>query len=74
MPDAKVVPPCTNLLSTVVRILGLVPQRLPAEVTTILASSEAAEEYLDDRWDRDLKNGILVKESLDQTETRIGKE
>ena len=54
--------------------LGLVPQRLPAEVTTIVASSEAAEEYINDRWDGDLESGILVKKSLDQTEMRIGHE
>ena len=54
--------------------LGLVPQRLPAEVTTIVASSEAADDYMDDRWDGDLESGILVKNSLDQMETRIGNE
>ena len=54
--------------------LGLVPQRLPAEVTTIVARSEAAEEHMEDRWDTDLESGIRVKKSLDQTEMRISDE
>lgn len=53
---------------------GLVLQRLQAEITTIVASSEAAEEYMDERWDGDLESGIRVKKSLDQTETIIGDE
>ena len=52
----------------------LVPRGLPAEVTTIVASSEAGEEHMDDRSDGTLESGIRVKESLDQTETRIGNE
>ena len=54
------------------RDLELIPQVLPAEVTTIVASSEAGEEHMDDRSDGDLESGIRVKQSLDQTETRIG--
>ena len=54
--------------------LELVAQGLPAEVTTIVASSEAGDEHMDYRTDGDLESGIRVKQSLDQTETRIGNE
>ena len=50
------------------------PQWLLVEATMIVASGEAAEEYMDDRWGGNLESGILVKKSLDETETRIGDE